>query len=87
MQMFDCIIVFVLEELTFEIKSGQGTGQCPLYHVPCTKDSSLENHSSSSSSFENSPVPSYPEEGLHRFPLKPLSPQGTGDLKTGRLEL
>ena len=58
MQMFDCINVFVLEELTFEIKSGQGTGQCPLYHVPCTKDSSLENHSSSDSFFENSPVPS-----------------------------
>ena len=33
--------------------------------------------------FENSPVPSYPEEGLHRFPLNPLSPQGTGDL-TGK---
>ena len=41
-------------------------------------------HSSSSSFFENSPVPSYPEEGLHRFPLNPLSPQGTGDLKPGR---
>ena len=26
MQMFDCINVFVLEELTFEIKSGQWTG-------------------------------------------------------------
>ena len=38
-------------------------------------------------SFENSPVPSYPEEGLHRFPLNPLSPQGTGDLKPGRLGL
>ena len=37
--------------------------------------------------FENSPVPSYPEEGLHRFPLNPLSPQGTGDLKPGRLGL
>ena len=47
------------------------------------KGSSFENHSSSSS-FENSPVPSYPEEGLHRFPLNPLSPQGTGDLKPGR---
>ena len=34
--------------------------------------------------FETSPVPSYPEEGLHRFPLNPLSPQGTGDLKPGR---
>ena len=44
----------------------------------------FENHTSSSSSFENSPVPSYPEEGLHRFPLNPLSPQGTGDLKPGR---
>ena len=43
----------------------------------------FENHTSSSSSFENSPVPSYPEEGLHRFPLNPLSPQGTGDL-TGK---
>ena len=50
------------------------------------KGSSFENHSSSSS-FENSPVPSYPEEGLHRFPLNPLSPQGTGDLKPGRLGL
>ena len=38
----------------------------------------------SSDLFENSPVPSYPEEGLHRFPLNPLSPQGTGDLKPGR---
>ena len=28
-----------------------------------------------------------PEEGLHRFPLNPLSPQGTGDLKPGRLGL
>ena len=37
--------------------------------------------------FENSPVPSHPEEGLHRFPLNPLSPQGTGDLKPGRLGL
>ena len=34
--------------------------------------------------FENSPVPSCPKEGLHRFPLNPLSPQGTGDLKPGR---
>ena len=33
--------------------------------------------------FENSPVPSCPKEGLHRFPLNPLSPQGTGDL-TGK---
>ena len=40
-----------------------------------------------SSFFENSPVPSYPEEGLHRFPLNPLSPQGTGDSKPGRLGL
>ena len=87
MQMFDCINVFVLEELTFEIKSGQWTGQCPLYHVPCTKDSSLENHSSSSSSFENSPVPSYPEEGLHLSLLNPLPPQEGKDLKPGRLGL
>ena len=28
-----------------------------------------------------------PKEGLHRFPLNPLSPQGTGDLKPGRLGL
>ena len=51
------------------------------------KASSLENHNPTPSIFENSPVPSYPEEGLHRFPLNPLSPQGTGDLKPGRLGL
>ena len=37
-------------------------------------------------SFENHPPsPSLPlKKGLHRFPLNPLSPQGTGDLKPGR---
>ena len=36
--------------------------------------------------FENHPPsPSLPlKKGLHRFPLNPLSPQGTGDLKPGR---
>ena len=39
--------------------------------------------------FENHPPsPSLPlKKGLHRFPLNPLSPQGTGDLKPGRLGL
>ena len=49
-------------------------------------------HSSSSSSFEekssdlfeNSPVPSYPEEGLHLSLLNPLPPQEGKDLKPGR---
>ena len=43
----------------------------------------------SSTSFENHPPsPSLPlKKGLHRFPLNPLSPQGTGDLKPGRLGL
>ena len=37
-------------------------------------------------SFENHPPsPSLAsKKGLHRFPLNPLSPQGTGDLKPGR---
>ena len=40
----------------------------------------------SSDFFENHPPsPSLPlKKGLHRFPLNPLSPQGTGDLKPGR---
>ncbi len=40
----------------------------------------------SSEVFENHPPsPSLPlKKGLHRFPLNPLSPQGTGDLKPGR---
>ena len=40
----------------------------------------------SSEFFENHPPsPSLPlKKGLHRFPLNPLSPQGTGDLKPGR---
>ena len=40
----------------------------------------------SSELFENHPPsPSLPlKKGLHRFPLNPLSPQGTGDLKPGR---
>ena len=40
----------------------------------------------SSEYFENHPPsPSLPlKKGLHRFPLNPLSPQGTGDLKPGR---
>ncbi len=46
-----------------------------------------ENHSSSDSSFENSPVPSYPEEGLHLSLLNPLPPQEGKDLKPGRLGL
>ena len=50
------------------------------------KGSSFENHSSSSS-FENSPVPSYPEEGLHLSLLNPLPPQEGKDLKPGRLGL
>ena len=43
----------------------------------------------SSEFFENHPPsPSLPlKKGLHRFPLNPLSPQGTGDLKPGRLGL
>ena len=58
-------------------------------HNP-TPSSTFENSSVPSlenSFFENSPVPSYPEEGLHRFPLNPLSPQWTGYLKPGRLGL
>ena len=41
---------------------------------------------SSNDIFENHPPsPSLPlKKGLHRFPLNPLSPQGTGDLKPGR---
>ena len=37
--------------------------------------------------FENSPVPSYPEEGLHLSLLNPLPPQEGKDLKPGRLGL
>ena len=37
--------------------------------------------------FENSPVPSYPEEGLHLSLLNPLPPQEAKDLKPGRLGL
>ena len=48
------------------------------------KGSSFEEKSSDL--FENHPPsPSLPlKKGLHRFPLNPLSPQGTGDLKPGR---
>ena len=48
------------------------------------KGSSFEEKSSEV--FENHPPsPSLPlKKGLHRFPLNPLSPQGTGDLKPGR---
>ena len=48
------------------------------------KGSSFEEKSSDI--FENHPPsPSLPlKKGLHRFPLNPLSPQGTGDLKPGR---
>ena len=48
------------------------------------KSSSFEEKSSDL--FENHPPsPSLPlKKGLHRFPLNPLSPQGTGDLKPGR---
>ena len=48
------------------------------------KGSSFEGKSSEV--FENHPPsPSLPlKKGLHRFPLNPLSPQGTGDLKPGR---
>ena len=44
------------------------------------------NEDKSSDFFENHPPsPSLPlKKGLHRFPLNPLSPQGTGDLKPGR---
>ena len=55
------------------------------------KSSSFEEKGSSfeekaSDIFENHPPsPSLPlKKGLHRFPLNPLSPQGTGDLKPGR---
>ena len=49
------------------------------------KGSSFEEKSSDL--FENSPVPSYPEEGLHLSLLNPLPPQEGKDLKPGRLGL
>ena len=50
------------------------------------RKSSFPEGNSSGNIFENHPPsPSLPlKKGLHRFPLNPLSPQGTGDLKPGR---
>ena len=50
------------------------------------KSSEVFEEKSSDDIFENHPPsPSLPlKKGLHRFPLNPLSPQGTGDLKPGR---
>ena len=50
------------------------------------KPSEVFEDKSSDDIFENHPPsPSLPlKKGLHRFPLNPLSPQGTGDLKPGR---
>ena len=53
------------------------------------RKSSFPEGNSSGKILENHPPsPSFPlKKGLHRFPQNPLSPQGTGDLKPGRLGL
>ena len=54
--------------------------------IEAFRKSCFSEEKSSNDIFENHPPsPSLPlKKGLHRFPLNPLSPQGTGDLKPGR---
>ena len=57
--------------------------------IEAFRKSKIFEDKSSNDIFENHPSSrSLPlKKGLHRFPLNPLSPQGTGDLKPGRLGL
>ena len=68
MELVEQIQQALLRVMGAEEKSSTSFGKYPM--------ASFENHP---------PSPSLPlKKGLHRFPLNPLSPQGTGDLKPGR---